>query len=139
MEPTLGNSAPRGTKSDVLAIDDARYRAMLAGDADALAHLLSEDLVYTHSNGTCDNKDDYLAAVRTRIFDYRRCERESTIFQDAGNVALMHGTVLLEAVVAGRPLILHSQYLAVWIQAGTSGWRLRAWASTPIAPARLPS
>lgn len=131
--------APHSAEVAVLAADDARYRAMLAGDADALDRLLSEDLVYTHSNGVSDNKRAYLAAIRARVFDYRRCEREIARFQDYGNVALLHGTVRLEAVVAGQLKQLHNQYLMVWVHAGAKndhvGWRLRAWASTLIPPA----
>lgn len=130
------SGAPSSTEAAVLAADDARYRAMLAGDTQALDGLLSEDLVYTHSNGASDDKPQYMAAIGARVFDYRRCERETAHFQDYGHVALLHGTVRLEAMVAGQLKQLHNQYLTVWVREGDAGvWRLRAWASTLIPPA----
>ena len=53
------------TASDIDVIhqaDEARYRAMIAGDARALGSLLAEDLSYTHSSGLNETKSQYLAS-----------------------------------------------------------------------------
>ncbi|HRE06045.1 MAG TPA: DUF4440 domain-containing protein, partial [Opitutaceae bacterium] len=45
---------------DVIAAERARGRALVAGDAPALAALLADDLVYVHSSGKRESKSDVL-------------------------------------------------------------------------------
>jgi len=60
-EHDVGSGAPEAAA--VIAADDARYRAMIAGDVARLDGLLSPDLVYTHSDGKSENKSEYLATI----------------------------------------------------------------------------
>jgi hypothetical protein len=45
-----------GVIDEIKALEDRRYRAMLAGDAAALDDLCSGDLIYTHSKADYDDK-----------------------------------------------------------------------------------
>jgi hypothetical protein len=53
-----------------------RYRAMIESDVDALALLLDEDLIYTHSNAGVDTKASYLEKVRAEHYRYKSIEIE---------------------------------------------------------------
>ena len=46
------------------SLEDRRYAAMLAGDADGIADLLHDELIYMHSIGGADSKDSYLRTLR---------------------------------------------------------------------------
>ena len=46
----------RSLESEIKAADTSRFRALTAGDLPALERALSDDLVYTHSNGLRQTK-----------------------------------------------------------------------------------
>ena len=48
---------------EVKALEDRRYRAMIAGDTAVLNELCSDDLIYTHSKADHDDK----RAICTRL------------------------------------------------------------------------
>jgi hypothetical protein len=48
------------TIDEIKALEDRRYRAMLAGDTAVLDELCSDDLIYTHSKADHDDKRSYL-------------------------------------------------------------------------------
>jgi hypothetical protein len=45
---------------EIKALEDRRYRAMLAGDTAVLDELCSDNLIYTHSKADYDDKWSYL-------------------------------------------------------------------------------
>jgi hypothetical protein len=59
------------TAQEILALEQRRFKAMIAGDAGALEALLHRDLKYTHSSSTVDSKDSYVRGVRETLWDYR--------------------------------------------------------------------
>ena len=63
------------TAEQVLAMEDARYAAMIDGDLAALERMSADDLAYTHSSAVMDDKASYMAAMRAGMFSYRRIER----------------------------------------------------------------
>lgn len=117
---------------DLLALDDARLRAMLAADVDALANLLHPALEYTHSDGRSDSRESYLQALRDGQLRYHRCARESAAVSLHGEVALVQGRLRLHALDQGQPKGLRIHYLAVWLRTADAAWQLRAWASTLV-------
>src|SRR5262245_60455752 len=54
----------------IRALEDRRYQAMTAADVATLDELLSDDLVYGHSDATRDTKKSYLDRVAGGYFDY---------------------------------------------------------------------
>lgn len=55
----------------IAALEDARYRAMIAGDRKELGRYLSDRLTYTHSTALTESKAEYLASVAKGVFKYR--------------------------------------------------------------------
>jgi hypothetical protein len=53
---------------EIKALEDRRYRGMLASDVAVLNDLCSDDLIYTHSKANYDDKRSYLHKVGTRYF-----------------------------------------------------------------------
>src|SRR5690606_8719508 len=62
--------AAASLQEDVRAADTRRVMATIAGDADRVAELLSDDLRYGHADGRVQTKDEFLAAVRSSRMRY---------------------------------------------------------------------
>lgn len=124
-----------GNQSDaqrsLIKADDQRCRAMLAHDLDALAALLADDVVYTHSSAVVENKQQYLATLRegrTRYLDVRRQNAHIRLY---GPVAVMHGRVIMKIDTEGGQKDLNNLFQSVWIERD-GRWLLASWASTVI-------
>lgn len=125
---------PETLVREVLAADDRRRAANVAGDAATLEPLLTADFTYTHSNGFREGREPYLARIRTAQVDYLEMTRVSADVRLYGNIALIDGLARMTYRLASRsaPNTLETLYLAVWTNHG-EGWQLTAYASTEYA------
>lgn len=119
-------------RREIHALEDRRYEAMLAGDADILEQLLGDGLVYTHSSGTTDTKTTYIEGVKANKLTYRAIERLQEHIQVYGDTAVVTGRAHLEVLIDGVPRQANLRYIAVWVKA-SQGWQTLAFQATPIA------
>ncbi len=115
----------------VLALEDARYAAMAAGDLAQLDRIFANDMGYTHSSSLFDDKASYIQAMREAKFAYRSVQRSDAKVVFAGGAALVTGRIRLDILFPTGPRILDSRFLSVWIKLGEQ-WRHLAWQSTPM-------
>ena len=80
-----------GTAAAIRANYDAQCRAMVAGDADALGALLSDDFALVHITGYRQSKEEWLADVRSGAMAYHAME------DDDVSVDVRHGLPVLTA------------------------------------------
>ena len=125
---------PDNRQSEILALEEARRNAMLQSDVATLDRLVSDMMIYTHSSGGKDTKASWLGKLTAGSLRY-----ENLIFSDlsvivVNDTALLTGRMNATAVHSGKPSIVDSLYLAVWVRQPT-GWQLVAAQGTP-APAR---
>jgi len=118
-------------KDTIRELESRRFRAMIEADAAALETLLADNMVYTHSNATTDGKASYIAGVKAKKWQYRQIDRPTEEIQVHGDTAVVSGHVRIDILVDGKPKILNSRYLDVWVK-GAKGWQMVAWQSTPI-------
>ncbi|WP_242405249.1 nuclear transport factor 2 family protein [Cupriavidus taiwanensis] len=127
-----------GYMEDLAALrqaDAARYRAMLAGDIAGLEGLLADELSYTHSSALREDKQAYLASLRSGRVRYLQASVREVGQEIYNDIAVMEGKALLVAVVDGVERTLDNRFLSVW-KRQEGAWQMLAWASTPIpAPA----
>lgn len=114
--------------------DDERCRAMLANDLDALAHVLADEVIYTHSSAVVDTKEQYLQSLRDGTTRYLAAQRKSAQVRLFGPVAVMHGHVIMQIESHGKKKDLDNLFQAVWVERD-GRWLLASWASTVIPPA----
>ncbi len=114
------------------ALEEARYAAMLRRDAAALAVLLDDDLVYTHSFGEQDSKADYLAKLEAGYFDYLSIRHEIARVIPRDGAGVVIGRMTAEARVGGAPRRIDNAYAAVWGRSDAGDWRLIAFQPTPL-------
>jgi ketosteroid isomerase-like protein len=118
-------------ESEITAAEDARYRAMTSGNLDALAALLGEDLIYTHSSAVVDDKASYLESLRSGKVKYLAARRDGVRIRGYGDTAIVHGHAQIEAEIHGERRSLDNLFVNVWARR-PSGWQMVHWASTAI-------
>lgn len=118
----------------IAAADDARVAATIAADNSKLGTLLSDDLRYSHSSGTVDTKESFLAGVAGGRLKYTAVTYdERTIKPVAPGVALMTGRGHFIVMSNGQPNDLVLAFLAVWREE-SGHWRMLAWQSCRLNP-----
>jgi ketosteroid isomerase-like protein len=135
---TLGTVAPLVTAQTVraepaviaaLRADNARLKAMMAGDGQALAELMSDQLRFVHSDGRVESKADYvknLMAGDTAYTDAKTSELET--MQISSEVVVILGVQEMRKKLGTTWSEIKLRYLAVWRNEGES-WRMVAWQS----------
>lgn len=114
---------------DLRDTDRRRRDAMVAGDADALALLLDDALVWTHSSGKQDDKASFLEKIAGGGTRYLELEVSDDSVTDCGEVLVHQGNLAGRAAVDGREKALRNRFLSVWRRSGTI-LQLLFWQST---------
>jgi Domain of unknown function (DUF4440) len=78
---------------EIKALEDRRYRAMIAGDTAVLDELCSDDLIYTHSKADYDDKQSYL--------QYLEITHPADRILVVDGAALVTGRMTAKVLVAG--------------------------------------
>ena len=110
---------------------EQRYAAMSAGCADALAAVLDDRLVYTHSRGDRDTKSSYLEKIRTGALAYGPITRREDPPLLTGGAAIVVGKMETDVCVRGGPRRMRNAFLAVWTE-HDGRWLLTAYQPTPL-------
>ena len=113
----------------VLAADAVRLKAMMAGDGAALGKVLSERLIFVHSDGRSESKTDYiknLQAGDTAYADARTYQVE-TLENGAESVVLI-GVQEMRKKLGPDWSNVRLRFMAVWRNEGGT-WRMLAWLS----------
>jgi ketosteroid isomerase-like protein len=120
---------------DVVAAEQALYRAMIAQDFAALDALLADDVVYIHSTAVAEDKQSYLAGVRDGLYDYGAIESSNVGVRTHGAVAIQTGTVVMSVAARGQPKApITLLFTLVW-KREQQGWRLWQRQATRVASA----
>jgi uncharacterized protein (TIGR02246 family) len=121
--------------AEVARLERDRFAALERNDLAALATMLAEDLVYCHSNGRCETRAEFLAALRSGAMRYRRIAVLELRPRLLGDAVLVHGRIGLEAEMQGTPARMQLVYTDLYVRRN-GRWQLVAWQSTraPEAP-----
>lgn len=128
-------TAHAASSDDVLAAEQARRTALLAGDAEALERLLSDDLRYIHSNGRLETKAEIIRGFRTKHVVYERFELSKLHARLIDpDVATVTGTIEQKKLTGGKGNDLKLLFQSVW-RRESGAWRLIAiQTAQPPAP-----
>lgn len=108
-------------------LEQARADAFVAGDPDAIARFLDEELIYIHSNGGADTKASLLALIRDGVLRYKAItpsiEQVSAIGPDGFVLA---GILDTHAQIGDATKVLRGRYMATWRKTAGDEWKLIA-------------
>ena len=120
---------------EALKLDELRCNATLNRDVETLDRLLHDKMQYTHSNGTTNSKQEYLASIKGGHTDYKQFVRSNIEADEFGDVVLIRCRADIDVIYKNAPRSISVQTLAVWKRDDAGTWRMVAFHSAPIANA----
>jgi len=130
------------TDNDIAAIiggEEARLRAFNEADIDTLDALLSDELVYTHSNGMQEGKWPFLDRLKAGTSRFSRGRVLESSAQVHGDIGIFNGRFELTLTTAERTVDIDSRQLSVWRKGEGGRWQQIATASSPLSVQARPA
>ncbi|MCC6539338.1 MAG: nuclear transport factor 2 family protein [Bryobacterales bacterium] len=109
--------AAPGDEAAVRAAVANLNKAALAGDAATLGKLISEDLMYAHSNAKVENKAECIAALVKAKINF--VVEDGLTVKVYGNSAMVHGKMTAHNGPTKTPL----HFMMMWVKDG-GAWKL---------------
>jgi ketosteroid isomerase-like protein len=113
-------------------LEKRRYELMIKKDLAALREMLADDLVYTHSNGVTENKEQYLAGLASGKSVYYAVEPVETQVRLYGNMAILNGIANVDTEVNGQKTTLRLKYTDAYVKRNGK-WQFVTWQSLRMA------
>jgi hypothetical protein len=99
--------------------------------------MLAEDLVYIHSTGIAESKDEYLAGVASKLYEYGRIESRGTRVRVFDSIAIIDGVVDMTVSAHGAPKeLIHLLFCLIWSRQDDR-WRLTFRQATRMPPTQM--
>jgi hypothetical protein len=114
----------------LIALEKSRREAITQGDLGAVASFLAGEFHYAHITGLMENRDGYLRRMANQPKLITLTSATELRVSLRVNYALMTGRSFIET----DELAISTLFLAVW-EPGRDGWKLSAYASTPLPSA----
>jgi ketosteroid isomerase-like protein len=112
-------------------LEAQRRKAMVERDVEALEALLSDELIYVHSNAEAEGKPQYLERIKNRVYNYVDVAQPEMTVRLVGGVALVTGHTVLKVLLPdGSPKTVDGSTVTVWSNSG-GAWRLEYYQGTP--------
>ena len=118
-------------EQEILQLEEQWVTALLNSDADFLAKLYAEDIVYTHTNAAMDTKASYLKKIRKRELVYHTLERHDIDVRLFGDTALATCRWVQTSTSGGVAFAVDARYLHVYAHVA-GRWQLVAHQSTKL-------
>ena len=100
-----------GADEDAVLKNVEAFRvAQAAGNADAIAPLLAEDLSYSHSNGAVDDKAKLLSGIANANYRWTSLEYKNPTVKVVGTAAIVRFTFVGEQEFADGDYVMHRGY-----------------------------
>ena len=122
-------------KVAVLRVDEVRAYATVAANTPALEDQLTDDCLYSHSNGRVQTKKEFITALARGDlhYDVLRHVSAPTVRLFGGETAIVTGRAHLEATAKGGSTINQDiLYTAVYVNVDAQ-WKLASYHSTAAA------
>ena len=114
----------------VRELERRRIEATRENDADALAVLLHDQLIYVNSAGAIFDKEGYLRSIRSHFLTYdREFDVRETQVRVLADVIILAGVILGHSRLDGEQQVFHFPCIGVW-RKDSDQWRTLAWQSS---------
>lgn len=113
----------------VMRFDAARLKAMAAADGAALGRILSDEVLFVHSDGRSESKADYIknmTAGDTAYSDLKTADLNAR--QIAADVVVLTGAQEMKKKLGPTWSEIKLRFISVWRNEGGI-WRMVAWQS----------
>jgi ketosteroid isomerase-like protein len=118
-------------ETEIRDAEKAWATAVVAHDYPALEKIFGDKLIYAHSTGAVESKEQYMARLRSGIQKYDAIQQESLRLVPYGDSAVSHAILRMTGTSNGKPFNDHVMAMHVWHrQDGT--WKLVAHQTTKL-------
>lgn len=119
------------TVEELNRLEDLRYSAMQAQDANAMGELFAEEFVYQTLQGLTHSKASYIKAITSGDVRINSFRREDSRVRFYGDTAVVMAVTHLNVSFKGEPRELSLFYTNVWVPRD-GRWQLVARQSTQL-------
>jgi hypothetical protein len=119
------------SEQELRATEQGRFEAMMRADTTALRRPLSPELVYTHSNGMVETRDQHLAAIGAKKTVYESLAPVAISYRFYGELAVGTGEVKSKGTLDGTAFDVRLRVSTVH-QRRDGRWQLLLWQSTRL-------
>jgi uncharacterized protein (TIGR02246 family) len=139
VEPPADGKPMLGAEQAVLAAQDRRFAATIAGDVAAVGAMMTDDLTYTHSSGVEETKAEFLEGLKSGKYVYREITPRGRRVRVHGDTAIVSGPAHIVIEPGGKRTELELYFTELYVKEGGQ-WRMALWQSTRLpAPAAQPT
>lgn len=124
-------SAQSGVTDEVRQAEQKWIAAIKNKDRAALEAILSKDLVYTHSTGLVEDKNQYIVAVTSGNQKYDSVDYDGPAIQTYGTTPVVATKAVMTGSTKGQPFNNRLRLLHVWVKQGGK-WTLVAHQTTRL-------
>ncbi|MEP7246338.1 MAG: nuclear transport factor 2 family protein [Gammaproteobacteria bacterium] len=115
--------------ADVEAAEGARFAAFVSADPAAMKPLLAADLVYCHSTGRCQNREELMASIVAKETIYRGMDVVELKSRAVAEAVVVNGKLHVTVESAGKTQQFDLIYTDVYVKRD-GRWQMTAWQST---------
>ncbi len=108
-----------------------RFKMMMDADTSNLSRVISDDLIYIHSNALEENKPNHIDNIGSKKLQYQVMDMEESNFNTIGKITLTNGVVHVKGILNGNAFEVRLRYTAVYMKQKKE-WKLLRWQSTKI-------
>lgn len=124
-----GHAQSNDPAEAVKAAELRRFEATTQRDYKALAALLADDLVYTHSSAAVDSKASYLESLTSGRVTYKTIQPRDLKVRVYGDLAIINGEATMSVDANGEAINNTLRFTDVWVKRNGQ-WQMTAWQST---------
>jgi hypothetical protein len=122
---------PAAAREALLAVNTARFSAMVRSDLSGLDTLLAPELTYIHSDGALESKAQFLATLRTGRLRYEAITPYDLEERLYGETGVVTGRSAMRVRVGQDLLRFSIRFTAMYRREGRR-WVLVAWQATRL-------
>src|SRR4051812_42688166 len=90
------SSSGQVLETRLLKLEKDRFKAMIKKDSNFLAVILSEDLVYIHSNGAQDTKESFIKSITSGNLEYFSIDVQNADIKTNNSTVWIHGAAKMK-------------------------------------------
>lgn len=116
------------------AFNEVRINALVQQNWEILRDLLSPQLIFVHSSGRLEDKENYLQSLgdgKLKYISIEMPEPEISVLDDT--VAVVRGPMSTEIVSKGQARVMRSYANMTWVRDSRNSWLLLSYSSTPLS------
>ena len=111
-------------QAQIAALEQRLYRSQVASSVTDIEPVLSADLRYLHSTGIAESRDQYLAGLGSRLYEYGHIASRDVRLNVSKDLAVQDGVVDMTVSAHGAPkTLLHLLFCLVWRREAAQ-WKL---------------